>query len=95
MNVYLNILLSFVATAIAEPIYILWIRRTSQGKAFSGATYGSTIWVIGAIVVISYVDNKWMIIPAFLGSWISGYLTIKFDEKRRNKCKEENATAVL
>jgi hypothetical protein len=82
MNWIIQSLIAFACTAAAEFLWVLWMRRTAQGKALSSATYGATLWLMGAGVVLSYVDNKWMLIPAFLGSWISGYLTVKFDVKK-------------
>jgi general stress protein CsbA len=86
MNWLLLSIISFSCTAFAEFFWVLWMRRVAQGRAFGAAFFGSSTWLIGAIVVLSYTANRWMLIPAFLGSFISGYLTVKYDVKKsKNK----------
>jgi hypothetical protein len=85
MNWIVKSILVFILTAFSEMLWVIWIRRTSQGKAFSAASLGATLWISSALVIVSYVENKWMLIPAFLGSFISGYLTVKFDVKKQSR----------
>jgi len=84
MNWILQSIIAFTLTATAEFLWVLWMRRTAQGKALSSAIFGAILWLMGAGVILSYVENKWMLIPAVLGSFISGYFTVKFDVKKHN-----------
>ena len=85
MHWVINSIAAFLLTAFTEVLWVLWIRRTATGKAFSSAVFGSLLWLMGAGVVLSYVANKWMLIPAVLGSFVGGYITIKIDSRKKRK----------
>ncbi len=71
--------LIFLATSLSDILWVFYIRRTSEGKAFSAGLFSALIVVIGAFVIVSYVDNKFYLIPAALGAFIGTIITIKFD----------------
>ncbi|MDD5625704.1 MAG: hypothetical protein PHG83_00885 [Patescibacteria group bacterium] len=74
-------LLVFFSVAIADILWVFYIRRISQGKALSSAAFGSIIWLLSAFVVISYIKDLKQIIPATLGSFIGTYITVKYDTR--------------
>lgn len=76
-------ILIFFATAASDVLWVFYIRRTSKGKAISAAVFSAMIVLLGGIVVLAYVDNKWYLIPAALGAFAGTIITIKFDIKNK------------
>jgi hypothetical protein len=87
MNLIISALIAFVCTFAAEVTWVLWIRRTATGKAMSSALLGAVLWLMGAGVILSYVEDKRMLIPAFIGSFIGGYITVKIDARKKKEQK--------
>ena len=71
----------FVAMFFTDVLFAIYVRRTSQGKAFQAALFGALIFLFAGFVVVSYVSNLWLLIPASLGSFLGTYIIVKFDKK--------------
>ncbi|MDI6733919.1 MAG: hypothetical protein QMD50_00285 [Patescibacteria group bacterium] len=74
----------FFATILADVLWTLYIRRTNEGRAFSAAFFSAAIIVLGGMVVTSYVENAFYLIPATIGGFLGTWITIKYD-LRKNK----------
>ena len=76
---FLSVLIGMFFTDV---LFAIYVRRTSQGMAFQAAFFGALIAAVAAFVVVSYVANHWLIIPAVIGSFLGTYLIVKFDKKK-------------
>ena len=81
-------LLIFTSTAIADIIWVFYIRRIGEGKALSASLFGTAIWLLGAYVVVNYVKDVKLIIPAALGSFVGTYIAVRYDVYRARKNKK-------
>jgi hypothetical protein len=75
-------ILVFLAVVLGDILWVLYIRRSGEGRALSAAVFGTLIWIFGAFVVINYMEDKRLIIFAVLGAFIGTYLAVKFDSKK-------------
>lgn len=80
---WIEAILIFLATTVSDILWVLYIRRTSEGKAIAAASFSASIVIIGGLVVLAYVGNTWYLVPAALGAFVGTLITIKFD--LRNK----------
>ena len=78
-------LLVFIATGVGDMFWTFYIRRTSEGKALQASLFSAAIMIAGGIVIITYVENKWYLIPATLGAFVGTYFTVKKDSSRLPK----------
>jgi uncharacterized membrane protein YfcA len=82
----IQILYVFAAAFILGFVYSLYIRRTALATKLSeraiAASSGSILYVFGAVVVISYVGNPWMLIPAIMGDWLGSFLQMTLDQNK-------------
>lgn len=83
-------ILIFFATAASDVLWVFYIRRTSKGKAISAAAFSAMIVLLGGLVVLAYVDNRWYLIPAALGAFVGTIISIKLDIKFDIKNKKHN-----
>jgi len=77
----------FVAAGLTDIIWVYYIRRISQGRAFSAAMFATTTWLLGAYVVIEYVKDPMLLIPAAVGGLLGTYFAIRYDVRERNRKK--------
>lgn len=65
---------------------MFYIRRTDQGKAFQAAIFSVSITIFSALITISYVENRVLLIPIAAGGFVGTFISVKMDrEKKRGK----------
>jgi len=74
-------LIVFLSIIVLDIIWVLYIRRVSQGKAVSASLYAVTVYLLSSFVTISYIENNYLLIPAALGAIIGTYTAVKIDKK--------------
>jgi tryptophan-rich sensory protein len=52
------------------------IKAIASNKPVTAALFASFITLSGAITIISYTTNHWLLIPAVLGSGVGTYLSV-------------------
>ncbi len=75
-------LLVFALMVAVDFLWTIYIRRTNQGKAVQAAASSMCVMLFGGLVTISYIDNKWFLVPAALGCFLGTFLTVQLDHKR-------------
>ncbi len=81
-------ILIFLATGVSDILWVLYIRRTGEGKAISAALFSTSIVVLGAFVILTYIGNNLYLIPAAIGAFLGTVVTIKFDLKNKIRNKK-------
>jgi hypothetical protein len=71
----------FVVSILVDIFWALYIRRSGSGHAAVAAHMAVLLVAFGAINVISYTENRWMLVPIILGSWLGTYGVIKWDHR--------------
>ena len=84
INIY-EALFVLVATAGGDILWALYIRRTNEGAALSAALFSSLIILIGALVITTYIQNSWYLVPTVLGGFAGTFLTVKIDGRKNKK----------
>lgn len=70
MNTYLLSIAVFFATVIVDLAWSLYIRFLAKDKIVSASVFSSLIILLGAFSTLSYIDNRWMILPAAVGAFV-------------------------
>jgi len=78
----------FLAMVFVDIVWVFYIRKTTQGKAVQAASLSTLIVLLGAFVIINYVENLWYIVPTILGAFVGTYVAVKIAEKRDSKIKK-------
>lgn len=76
MNPLLLTPIVFVVAVIQD---ILWAKYTicaARHEAFKAATWAGLIPVAGAIAVLAYVDDRRMLAPYAMGSWVGTFFAV-------------------
>lgn len=75
----------FACAVLVDFAWCFYIRRTVSGKAAAAATWGLMILLFGVFNTISWLENRWMLIPMYLGAWIGTYAVVKWDHRNDQK----------
>lgn len=63
----------------ADFAFALYARSAAKGNAVIAANWSVMIAVIGAISILFYVSNPWLVIPELVGYWFGTYVAIRYD----------------
>ena len=85
MPYILQFILVFIAMTIADVCWTLYFISVDERKSITAGIWGSAIYLCGAFGVLSYTENKSLIIAAVLGSFVGTYLTVEYKKKKENK----------
>jgi len=71
----------FLAALITDILLAFSIRRVSKGVVMEAAIYSGLVTLVGGLVTIEYVSNRWYLLFAAVGAFIGSFLTVKFDSQ--------------
>ncbi len=85
MSYVLQCLLVFVAMVIADVCWTYYFIKIEERKSLAAGVWGSALYVCGVFGVLSYTEDRTLIIPAVLGAFVGTYLTIEYKKRKENK----------
>lgn len=71
----------FVAMVAADACWAKYMRYVAEGHATKAATWSAAIILVGAVAVVSYVNDHRLLIAAVLGAWVGTYLAVRRSPK--------------
>jgi hypothetical protein len=81
MDLWIAVIL-FLVNIGDDILAVLFIRRTTQGKALQACFLSMLLTIIVAFSVINYVHYYWYLLPVCLGSGLGTYLGVKYDKDK-------------
>lgn len=75
--IWMGILIFFLDMFVSY-MWAKSVKAISQDKAVKAAISSVILSISGAISIIGYTTNKWLLIPAILGGGIGTYLAVKY-----------------
>ena len=54
------------------------VKSVAEKKPIASALWGGAVYLSGAVTVISYNKDVWLLIPAILGSMVGTYISVKY-----------------
>ncbi|HEV2412582.1 MAG TPA: hypothetical protein VGS28_02120 [Candidatus Saccharimonadales bacterium] len=83
MNLGYSILLFFVAL-ILDAVFALYTFSVTKHEPVKAGIYSAFIYLLSALGIVSFVNNKLYVIPLSLGAFLGAFLIVE-KEKRDNK----------
>lgn len=75
--------LVFLAMTITDICWTFYLISVEERKSFLAGYWAATLYVVGAFVVTSYVNDKFMIIAAAVGSFVGTVLAIEYKKRMK------------
>lgn len=66
----------FSATWVIDVCYAKYLIYTTDGRPSPAATYGTLVYLFGAVNVLSYSQDPWLLVPILIGGWLGTYTTV-------------------
>ncbi|MFA5409372.1 MAG: hypothetical protein WC343_11430 [Bacilli bacterium] len=79
---FIGVALSIFVVDICWAKYFIYVNKH---KPMPAAIWGSVILLFGAFATIEYVNDKTLIIAAFIGGFFGTYLTVWLEKRKLEK----------
>ena len=70
-------LLVFAAMFALDLVWVFYTRAAVVKQALLASCWASAIMLLNGMVVLGFVSNKWMLVPAILGAFAGTFAAIK------------------
>lgn len=74
----------FALVAFLDFMWAQYIKHTAAADALKSASYSMSIYLLGCVVTIAYVEDHKMMVPCALGAFVGTYLSAKLSKKEDN-----------
>jgi uncharacterized protein YebE (UPF0316 family) len=75
----------FVAYFIVDWAYAVYTIAAGKLQTFRSANFGTLIYVLGALGVLSYSENFLYVIPLAIGAWLGTVFAIEIEKRKIKK----------
>ena len=69
----------FLCLVIIDILYAVYTKQVQKDNPFRSSFLASAIYLINAIVVLGFVNDPWLLIPAALGAFVGTYIGVKIN----------------
>lgn len=70
----------FLAVALMDYCWARYIRATAERRPLHAGGYAAGLLLVSALVVVSYVEDHALILPAVAGAFVGTYLSVRYGE---------------
>ena len=77
----LKALIVFVAMALTDALWALYVRRASEGHALEASLMAAMLVFGSGVVVLLYTESPVLLTFAGLGAFVGTYFTVRHDAK--------------
>lgn len=74
----------FLAMALADVCWTYYFIKIGERKSIQAGLWGVGVYLCGAFAVMSYMENKMLLIAAILGSFVGTWASVEY-KKRKEK----------
>ena len=79
----MNYLYVFFAMFITDVCWTFYLLSVEERKSIKAGVWATLLYLFGAFVVSSYVDDRTLIIAAALGSFFGTFTTIEYKKRKQ------------
>lgn len=78
MSVWMFAICVFMVDLVVAFAWAQCIKSIREERAIESSLWAGFITLCGAFSIISYTNNKWLLIPAVIGTILGTYLSVKY-----------------
>jgi uncharacterized protein YebE (UPF0316 family) len=80
----------FGVSLLIDAVYVLYTVSIMNARPMTASIMSVLSYVLGAIGVVSYVDNKLNLVPLVFGAFIGTFVVVKWESNKKNRKKIDN-----
>ena len=67
----------FVLSIVVDAVWARWAQHAAAGDRWWASIYSVGIILLGAVSVIFYIDDHWLLIPIAVGSFVGTFIGVR------------------
>jgi hypothetical protein len=75
----------FIASSLLDAVFAIYIFAINKKQAHLAGVMSFLTYMLMAVGIVNYVNNKWYILPTALGAYLGTYLIVKYEERKSKK----------
>jgi hypothetical protein len=79
---WLMFIFTFISMAITDAVWAKYMIAVADKRALQSGIYSSLIMILGGVVVLSYTEDRRMLLAAVLGAFVGTYFTVRLENKK-------------
>jgi phosphotransferase system glucose/maltose/N-acetylglucosamine-specific IIC component len=80
----------FFASLVLDAIFALYTVAVINTQAIRAASLSLVTYLLYAVGVLNFVDNKWYIVPLSLGAFAGSYMVVKYEAIKKKRSKKRD-----
>jgi len=81
-----------VTLFVADVFWALYFLKIQEKNPLMSGIYGSVIYLLGAVAVTQYTEDKSFIIAAVIGAFLGTYVTVEWKRRKENKINKNESS---
>lgn len=77
----------FVAATVVDAIFALYTVAVMNTQPFRAASLSFLTYMLEAVSVVSFIENKLYLIPLAFGAFAGSYIVVKWEDIKKTKKK--------
>jgi hypothetical protein len=82
---WLTALVVFVASTLLDAVFAVYIFAINKKQPHLAGIMSFFTYMLMAIGIVNYVQNKWYILPTALGAYLGTYGVVKYEIQKNKK----------
>jgi hypothetical protein len=75
----------FIASSLLDAVFAIYIFAINKKQAHLAGVMSFLTYMLMAVGIVNYVNNKWYILPTALGAYLGTYLIVKYEERQSKR----------
>jgi len=92
MEYTLKFTLVMATLFVADVFWALYFLKIQEKNPLMSGIYGSVIYLLGAVAVTQYTEDKSFIIAAVIGAFLGTYVTVEWKRRKENKISKNESS---
>lgn len=76
-------LLAFVALFVTDVAWALYVDQVKEGNALGASMWSLALFVVGALAVIGYTSDPWLLAPSAAGAFCGTYAGVRWAARQK------------
>ena len=69
----------FIGLVIIDILYAIYTKQIQKDNPLLSSASATAIYLISAAIVIGFVQDPWLLVPAALGAFVGTYIGVKIN----------------
>ena len=71
----------FFGLVVIDVLYAIYTKQVQKDNSILASLSAAVLYIISGLVVVGFVKDIWLLVPAGLGAFVGTYIGVKINDK--------------